>query len=220
MPLSGAKRPRDAETGRPSSKRARVDEDEEVEQGRRDASAAPSFGLPQADATAPFEFGDQSLPLDDFQLDVPELPTAHETLDRRSAAPSEHRSSRFSTPASHFEEEGETFADASCPIAAFDARSASQTQQEAPESKGYSRNTLKALSIVRRELRPTEGEADVDAEGERATEDVEESVDERPMLGVPPDAARWVCTIRATDYVNVSACPGRVRGWCGSYRLI
>ncbi|KAL1750065.1 Rec8 like protein-domain-containing protein [Schizophyllum commune] len=166
MPLSGAKRPRDAETGRPSSKRARVDEDEEVEQGRRDASAAPSFGLPQADDTAPFEFGDQSLPLDDFQLDVPELPTAHETLDRRSAAPSEHRSSRFSTPAFHFEEEGETFADASCPIAAFDARSASQTQQEAPESKGYSRNTLKALSIVRRELRPTEGEADVDAEGE------------------------------------------------------
>ncbi|KAL1705021.1 Rec8 like protein-domain-containing protein [Schizophyllum commune] len=164
MPLSGAKRPRDTETGRPSSKRARVNEDEEVEQGRRDASAAPSFGLPQADDTAPFEFGDQSLPLDDFQLDVPDLPTAHEALDRRSAAPSEHRSSRFSTPAFQFEEEGETFADASCPIAAFDARSASQTQQEASESKGYSRNTLKALSIVRRELRPIEG--DVDAEGE------------------------------------------------------
>ncbi|KAL1744646.1 Rec8 like protein-domain-containing protein [Schizophyllum fasciatum] len=185
LPVGGnAKRARGAEAGRPASKRARVGEvDEPVEQGRRDASAVPSFGAPQGDDTAAFDFADQSIPLDDFQLDVPELPVADERLsvapgrasvapsgrlsappsDRLSAAPSDRRSSRFSTPAFQFEEEGETFADAACPIAAFDSRSA---LQEGHEGRGYSRNTAKALSIVRRELRVTDGEGDVDAEGE------------------------------------------------------
>ncbi|TRM69555.1 Rec8 like protein-domain-containing protein [Schizophyllum amplum] len=168
MPVTGAKRGRGAEGGRPLSKRARTAaEEEEVEQGRREASAAPSFGLPDG-GDVPFDFGDQSLPLDDFQLELPELPAADDAAlphasQRGSMAPSEH--SRFSTPAFQFEEEGETFADASCPIAAFDGRTQSQEQREDDgRDKAYSRNTGKALTVIRRELRPTEGEADADAD--------------------------------------------------------
>ena len=154
-------------------KKPRVDEsvpEEEVEQGRRDASAAPSVAVPSEAvggraSFAPeggFDFGDVSGGMDDFQMDVGgDFPVAHDEMgaDRaRSVAPSER--SRLSTPAVDAEEGEGTYADVSSAIAMFDVRSSSQSQESANEveGKGYSRNTVKALGIVRKELQPEDDE--------------------------------------------------------------
>ena len=74
------------------------------------------------------------------------------------------------------EEGDESHADVTCPIALFDDRTvASQSQSQgqsqaqtqsasepSDDGKGYSKNTVKALAIVRRELQP----GAEDAEGE------------------------------------------------------
>ena len=144
-------------------------EEEEVEQGRRDASIAPSVAIP-SDALggrasfAPeggFDFGDVSGGVDDFRMDVGgDFPVAHDEMGAeraRSVAPSER--SRLSTPAVDAEEGEGTYADVSSAIAVFDVRS-SQSQEPANdgESKGYSRNTVKALGIIRRDLQPEDDE--------------------------------------------------------------
>jgi cohesin complex subunit SCC1 len=63
-------------------------------------------------------------------------------------------------------EDGEemSYADLACPIAAFDLRPSTQSQamekeaeKEDGEGKGYSRNTVKALGIIRKELQPAVG---------------------------------------------------------------
>lgn len=153
-------------------KKPRVEEgthEEEVEQGRRDASIAPSVAIP-SDALggrasfAPeggFDFGDVSGGVDDFRMDVGgDFPVAHDEMGAeraRSVAPSER--SRLSTPAVDAEEGEGTYADVSSAIAVFDVRS-SQSQESANdgESKGYSRNTVKALGIIRRDLQPEDDE--------------------------------------------------------------
>ncbi|THU95366.1 hypothetical protein K435DRAFT_779041 [Dendrothele bispora CBS 962.96] len=178
-PLQGpAGKRRGASPGKNPNKRRRVEEPggneaEDVELGRRAASLAPSIGMGsdvlRRESQGPdgLEFPDQMGGMDDFQLDVPEFENAGVDLDRarsKSAAPTDR--SRMSTPAADgMPEEGdENYADLTCPIAMFDSRPQTQTQtteKEEPadtEGKGYSRNTVKALSIIRKELRPTDGE--------------------------------------------------------------
>ena len=150
-------------------KKPRVEEGthEEVEQGRRDASIAPSIaiasealgGRASVVPEGGFDFGDVSGGMDDFRMDVgADFPVAHDEVAERarSAAPSER--SRLSTPAVDAEEGEETYADVSSAIAVFDVRpsqsSQSQESTNEAEGKGYSRNTVKALGIIRRELQP------------------------------------------------------------------
>ncbi|KAI6021418.1 Rec8 like protein-domain-containing protein [Pisolithus microcarpus] len=136
-----------------------VQDEEEVEQARRDASVVPSVGLP-GDTLGPraslapdgggFEFGDMTGAVDDFQMNVPdEFPMAQEDL---GAQPWPHLSlTRLSTPGIEGEEE-ESYADLTCPIAAFDVRplpsSQSQEMDGDVDSKGYSKNTVKALALI------------------------------------------------------------------------
>lgn len=154
-----------------------AEDDDEIEAARRrEASAAPSMmlgsdALGHASAGPGFEFDNTNMEIDDFQgLDIPDI--ADIGMDRgrsRSAVPSER--SRMSTPAIEnavFDDELETYADASCPIALFDERgsqSQSQKESEASQSDGkdYSRNTVKALNVIRKELQP----ADEDDETEK-----------------------------------------------------
>ncbi|KIK27723.1 hypothetical protein PISMIDRAFT_674633 [Pisolithus microcarpus 441] len=161
--------------GKSTRKKPRVEgsvqDEEEVEQARRDASVVPSVGLP-GDTLGPraslapdgggFEFGDMTGAVDDFQMNVPdEFPMAQEDLGAqraKSLAPSEL--TRLSTPGIEGEEE-ESYADLTCPIAAFDVRplpsSQSQEMDGDVDSKGYSKNTVKALALIRRDLQPAHG---------------------------------------------------------------
>lgn len=141
-----------------------VHEDEHVEQARRDASVAPSIALASEvlggrASIVPdggFDFGDVTGGLDDFQMDVGgEFP--HDTfgLERSKGPPTDL--SRLSTPALEGEEGEETYADMTCPIATFEVR---PSPTQAPEivgdgeGTGYSKNTVKALGVIRKELRP------------------------------------------------------------------
>ncbi|KAF8210172.1 Rec8 like protein-domain-containing protein [Mycena galopus ATCC 62051] len=145
-----------------------VNGDEEIEQARRDGSIAPSIGARSdlggragsmgPDATFDFDHG--AAPLDEYPLEVP---TELEVDVRgKSAAPSEL--SRLSTPMQDgmFDEGVESYADATCPIVMFDVKTQSQAvENDEPvenEGKGYSKNTVKALGIIRKELKPVDGE--------------------------------------------------------------
>jgi cohesin complex subunit SCC1 len=147
-------------------------DDDEIEAARRkekEGSVAPSIVLGsdvlgQASAGPGLEFEDTNMGAEDFQMDVgglevPEvLDIGLERARSKSAVPSER--SRLSTPAVDngiFDEERETFADASCPIALFDERASQSQPSEGSQSDGkdYSRNTLKALTVVRKELQPS-----------------------------------------------------------------
>jgi len=73
----------------------------------------------------------------------------------------------MSTPALEnppFDETEPTYADSACPIATFDERGApSQALPEAEgqrDDKGYSRNTIKALGLIRGELQVEDGGAE------------------------------------------------------------
>lgn len=146
-----------------------VQEEEAVEQGRRDASVAPSVAIASEAlgaraSVAPdggFDFGDVTVGgMDDFQMDVGgEFPVAQDEIGTergRSLAPSER--SRLSTPAVEGEEGEESYADLTSAIAVFDVRpsqsSQSQDSSTDGEGKGYSKNTVKALGIIRKELQP------------------------------------------------------------------
>jgi cohesin complex subunit SCC1 len=158
---AGRKKPRIEES---------VHEDEQVEQARRDASVAPSIALASEAlggraSMAPdggFDFGDMTGGLDEFQMDVGgEFPVARDALGlEESKGPATDRS-RFSTPAIEGEEGEESYADMTSPIATFEVRPSSQTQEAASdgEGTGYSKNTVKALGVIRKELRP-EGRED------------------------------------------------------------
>ncbi|KAK0241868.1 Rec8 like protein-domain-containing protein [Armillaria nabsnona] len=176
-PITGSKK-RGLSPGKGPNKRRKVDEasvheDDEVEQGRRAESLAPSvilgsdvMGRGVSVGPDGLDFGDQTGGAEDFQLDVPDL-DVDIGLDVRekSAAPSDR--SRMSTPAGDLLEEGaDSYADLTSPIAMFDIRPSTQTQEKEAEpmdteGKGYSKNTVKALGIIRRELKPGE---DDDAE--------------------------------------------------------
>lgn len=160
--------------------------DDEIGQARRAASLAPSVGLGSdimgRRSIVPdggIDFADQTAGFDDFQLDIPEFEMGAGDVDvdvgvgdrLKSAAPTDL--SRLSTPGPdvmQFDEGDETYADAACPIAMFDVQPATQTQTQSTEQepeaenegKGYSKNTVKALGIIRKNLRPVAGEEDAD----------------------------------------------------------
>ncbi|RXW13676.1 hypothetical protein EST38_g12180 [Candolleomyces aberdarensis] len=157
------------------NKRMRLEE-EEVEQGRRAMSVAQSpapFSVRGEPMGGDLEFGDQSMQFDDYQLDVPagEENVALEGARSRSVSIAPSQRSRHSTPGMDgvWPEGDESYADSACPIAIFDSRP-SQTQatqeevdvpelqEEGVEEKGYSKNTVKALTLIRKELQPSEEE--------------------------------------------------------------
>jgi cohesin complex subunit SCC1 len=173
---ASAKRRSDAQ-GSPSKKRRLKDAEDldEIEQGRRAASIDPS--VLGADAFAresvgpDFDFGDQSgMAMGDFEIPIPDFDTAGADLDGKSVA-----LSRLSTPAPGVDllgEGDESYADLTCPIAMFDERAQTQSQPQGTqttekepeandvEGKGYSKNTVKALGIIRKELQPDVGDED------------------------------------------------------------
>lgn len=145
-----------------SSKRPRLEselvEDPEVLRGRA-GTEPPSFDQGHID------FGDESgiipadesLPLDDFQFQVDD--SLH--LDQQP-------SSRHATPAADaYDDNFRSYADEDCPVAMFDTQpqtqdmgpnvSASQRSAEEKEEvenkDGYSRNTVKAIGLLRHELK-------------------------------------------------------------------
>ncbi|KAH9033135.1 Rec8 like protein-domain-containing protein [Lactarius hengduanensis] len=148
---------------KPPSKRARIEpeggvstvpEDEgEPGQARR-ASVAPSQGVGSEilgpESVGPgFEFDNTGLGMEDFQMDVggEDIPPV-ELVREKSVAPSElTRISRASTPAP-----------------AFDMKGSSQVSEDSAgansDGKGYSKNTVRALGIVRKELEPAEGDGE------------------------------------------------------------
>jgi cohesin complex subunit SCC1 len=170
------------------NKRPRLDgsvHEDDIEQGRRAGSLAPShalgsdvLGRHSVGPDGVIDFGDQTGGLDDYQLGVPEFDMGvggDMDIDRarsKSLAPS--ALSRLSTPAPDgvvIEEGDETYADASCPIAMFDFRPSTETQTQGTEreaqiadneGKGYSKNTVKALGIIRKELQPVAGQEEMD----------------------------------------------------------
>lgn len=171
-----------------SNKRPRLDgsiHEDEVEQGRREPSLAPSHGV-RSDimgrgSMGPdgvIDFADQTGGLEDYQLDVPEFDMGgggDMDMDRgRSKSVALSALSRLSTPAPDglpIEEGDETYADATCPIAMFDVRPSTQTQTQGieqetqtadNEGKGYSKNTVKALAVIRKDLQPVPGQEDQD----------------------------------------------------------
>ncbi|KAG5645195.1 hypothetical protein DXG03_006713 [Asterophora parasitica] len=187
----GVPKRRAASPDRTPTKRQRLDGsvhgDDEIEQARRAASIAPSHGLGSdlmgRGSVGPvglIDFADQTGQPDDFQLDIPEFDGGFggdaDMMDRgrsKSAAPSEL--SRLSTPApdgAPLEEGDETYADSACPIAMFDMRpTQTQTQTQTQEKevsaadhegKGYSKNTIKAVGMIRKELQPVAGQEDED----------------------------------------------------------
>ncbi|KAH9948687.1 Rec8 like protein-domain-containing protein [Amylocystis lapponica] len=177
--VHAAPKRRGVSPGASPSKRRRVEGsvagEEEVEQARR-ASVAPSMGLGSevlgrgsVVPGAGFEFGDNTGGMEDFQLDIPEFEMGGvgETDVQRARSKSVlSELSRLTTPGPEgvpMEEGDETYADVTCPIAAFDDRSAGSQSQSvesatSDDGKGYSKNTVKALAVIRRELQPMAGE--------------------------------------------------------------
>ncbi|KAG8968411.1 sister chromatid cohesion protein 1 [Tulasnella sp. 419] len=111
-----------------------IDIDGAVEDARRRASKVRPSNAPAS------EFGDE---------------VQHQDMDDRR--------SRFSTPAAGDFDDGVAYSDLVCPIAMFDSRSKNnsnetqtQTQEEADaeasNKDGYSRNTVKAIAVLRKEF--------------------------------------------------------------------
>jgi len=161
----GSKR-RATSPGKGANKRQRLDvaAEDDVEVARRADSAAPGSVIGR-ESMGPdvLDFADQTGLIDDFQLDVPPFDPVAMDLDR---ARSKSVLSRMSTPAADgiFPGEGdENYADADCPIAMFDVQAQTQTQgteKDVQPVDTYSKNTVKAISVIRKELRPTEGDAE------------------------------------------------------------
>ncbi|KAI9442635.1 Rec8 like protein-domain-containing protein [Lactarius indigo] len=165
---------------KPPSKRARIEPEGEISavpedegepgQARR-ASVAPSQGVGSEilgrESVGPgFEFDNAGLGMEDFQMDISgeDIPPV-ELVREKSVAPSElTRISRASTPAVEAAEGEETYADLECPIAAFDMKGSSQVSEDSAgassDGKGYSKNTVRALGIVRKELELAEGDSE------------------------------------------------------------
>ena len=115
---------------------------------------------------ADFQFDTTGAGVEDFQMDIPEFQGPEEQRERsKSLAPSELTRLSEPPPDPFLEEGDESHADVTCPIALFDDRtvanqsqSQSQSQTQASEGsddgKGYSKITVKALAVFRRELQP------------------------------------------------------------------
>ncbi|KAI0690110.1 Rec8 like protein-domain-containing protein [Cytidiella melzeri] len=162
--FAASKRRASPAQGKSPSKRSRIDDsiaadDEEVELPRRD-SRAPSLALDsdilggRSSVGPGLEFADNTGITDDFQMDIPD---ADVQLGIRGQSVLSGLS-RLTTPVAEnapFDEGEESYADVTCPIASFDDRSSqSQESNQQDDGKGYSKNTVKALRIVRQELQP------------------------------------------------------------------
>ncbi|PPQ89563.1 hypothetical protein CVT25_012235 [Psilocybe cyanescens] len=147
---------------------------EEVEMPRRIGSVAPgddTFNIDHSalDIDAGFEFPDQSGAPDDYQLDFPE--TGQELDQERAKSIFTDRSRLSSLAPEGLDEIDPTRIDADCPVSIFDATQPAQSQmpeveQDQPEvvetdKQGYSKNTIKALGLIRKELQPDDGDEDV-----------------------------------------------------------
>ncbi|THH33260.1 hypothetical protein EUX98_g902 [Antrodiella citrinella] len=179
---AGGKRRASQEPAESPPKKRRADgsvapegeEEEEIEQGRRAASRAPSLAIGsealrgRASVGPGLDFGDQTGGMEDFQMEVPEFEmdagVGIEPAQRgRSKSVLSSELSRLSaTPAPEnapLEEGEESYADAKCPIAIFDDRGSqsqeTSTQASSDDGKGYSKHTVQALGIIRRELQPS-----------------------------------------------------------------
>jgi len=136
---------------------------EEVEVARRAESAAPSEGHINLEEGLGYDgditFGDQSALVEDFQLEVDQdLGGGRE----KSVVTDRSRQSSLAPGAVDYDH----VVDGSCPVSIFDVGQPSQTQasqgaerdQEEGDTteneKGYSKNTVKALGLIRRELQP------------------------------------------------------------------
>ena len=179
LPTPGKKQPKPPSTGKKRKVSGRESEgDEEVERVRKRAHVPESIGVPsEALGRMSLEPGlefETAAPVEEFQMPLvedvpmPDVSVEQEQIPRgrsTSIAPS-HRS-RMSTPALEnppFDETEPTYADSTCPIAMFDERGASSQAPSEGETqrdgKGYSRNTIKALGLIRGELQVEEGGAE------------------------------------------------------------
>ncbi|KAI0339813.1 hypothetical protein BDW22DRAFT_1486520 [Trametopsis cervina] len=168
--LAAAKRRASPPKEATPSKKPRVDEsvvdDDEVEQARRQSSVAPSLALGsdilggRASMGPGLEFPDESGLVEDFQMDIPEADAQIELRERSKSVLSDL--SRLSTPVPEnapLDEGDESYADVTSRIASFDDRSSqSQEANQQDDGKGYSKNTVKALRIIRQELQPVPSE--------------------------------------------------------------
>jgi len=172
-PLSSGHGKRKADTpALPVSKRARAEE--EVEQGRRMESIPPDLGVgddsafldPLSAGPIPAEV-DQSGFADEFEFNLGDTEVdVGLGKDKRAQSVLTDRS-RMSTPALMDGEQ--SYMDLDCPIAIFDSRHASQlepsqtqtqTQEPAAEhdKSGYSKNTVRALALIKKELTPEDAD--------------------------------------------------------------
>jgi cohesin complex subunit SCC1 len=135
---------------------------QDVEQARRAGTLPPSPMLkdihlerksPGIDAG--FEFPDPSAVMDDFELGVP---IGLDMDDERARSVVTDRSRQSSLGPVVV-----SYGDSTCPISTFDVRQPTQPSQpadvEQPEiaehdKHGYSKNTMKALGLIRKELQP------------------------------------------------------------------
>jgi cohesin complex subunit SCC1 len=169
------------------SKRRRTELEDEIEAARRADSAAPSLlngseihgRAGSTDVLGDLTFGAENTIGgldDDFQMQIP-ADDSHVIEPSIEQPPSERARSmsRLSSlgPEARYEEGEDSYADAACPIVEFDLKpTQTATQEQAGElavpvpvehdSKGYSKNTVKALSVIRSQLRPTDDENDED----------------------------------------------------------
>jgi len=164
-----------------ANKRPRLDGsvigEDEVEIARRAGSLAPSIlgsevlGRGSVGPGGGLDFGDNiGIGMDDFQLDMGgdfEMGGDQDLGRARSKSVAPTDRSRMSTPAADgvpIEDGDETYADATCPIAIFDIQPSqsqeaeNETEAITNEGKGYSKNTIKALGIIRKELQPVADE--------------------------------------------------------------
>ena len=175
LPAPG-KKPKPPSTGkkRKVSGRETEEDEEEVERMRKRAHVPESVGVPsEALGRMSIEPGlefESRAPVEEFQMPIPEdVPMPDVSVEqeeiprRRSVSVAASQRSRMSTPALE-EESGHVYADVTCPIATFDERgAASQVPSEAEaqrDGKGYSKNTVKALGLLRGELQVEEGAAE------------------------------------------------------------
>ena len=176
LPAPGKKqKPPSAGKKRKVSSRETEEDEEEIERIRKRVHVPESIGVPsEALGRVSLEPGlefEAGAPVEEFQIPMaedvpmPDVSVEQEEIPRGrsvSIAPS-----RMSTPALENPplDEGElTYADVTCPIATFDERGApSQAPPEAEaqrDGKGYSRNTIKALGLIRGELQVEEDGAE------------------------------------------------------------
>jgi cohesin complex subunit SCC1 len=176
-PIHSVSPKRRADAAKSPSKKQKLmngEDHDDVEQARRAASLDPSAldaDIFARGSVGPgFDFGDTTgIGMDDFEMPVPDFDAGGADLDR--ARSKSVALSRMSTPAADglpLAEGEETYADLTCAIAMFDDRSQTQPQGTQAteldtdggdkEGRGYSKNTVKALGIIRRDLQPVGGD--------------------------------------------------------------